>query len=250
MTQDSITNHPARSGFSEFVSTRWSIVLAAGQVSTPGSQQALAALCRDYWYPLYAYVRRRVNDAHEAQDLVQEFFARLLEKNVIAVADPERGRFRSFLLASLRNFLSHEWAKAGAAKRGGRLDSLPLDLDCGEARYLRELADNLTPEQLFERRWAETLLDRVTTQLRDEFVRAGRKNHFERLKAFLTGRNPHTSYAEAAASLGITEGAAMVAAHRMRRRFRELLMAEIAQTLASPQDVDDEINGLFAALAF
>ena len=249
MTQDKNTHHAARSGHAEFVSTRWSVVLAAGQASTPGSQQALAALCRDYWYPLYAYVRRRVNDAHEAQDLVQEFFARLVEKNVIAVADPQRGRFRSFLLASLRNFLSHEWAKAGAAKRGGRLASVSLDLDAGEARYLRELAENLTPEQLFERRWAETLLDRVTTQLRDEFARAGRKHHFDELKLFLTGKNPGASYAEAAANLGITEGAAMVAAHRMRRRFRELLMAEIAQTLANPQDIDDEINGLFAALA-
>ena len=140
-----------------------------------GRQKTLEVLCRDYWYPLYAYVRRRADNVHEAQDLVQEFFARLLEKNTLAAADPQRGRFRAFLLTSLRNFLSNERAKGRTAKRGGDCDTWPLEFESGESRYLREAADNLTPERLFERRWAETLLDRVTLRLQDEFWRRARR---------------------------------------------------------------------------
>ncbi len=236
------------SGAREFGSTRWSVVLKAGQAPAADAREALAVLCRDYWYPLYVYARHRVNDAHEAQDLIQEFFVRLLEKRVIAAADPQRGRFRSFLLTSLRNFLANEWAKARAAKRGPQAAPRALDLQSGESRYLREVAGALTPERLFERRWAETLLDRVTNRLQEEFRRAGKAPHFEHLKVFLTGRDAAVSYADAGGKLGISQGAAMVAAHRMRRRYRELLLAEIVQTLADPRDLDDEISRLFAAL--
>jgi RNA polymerase sigma-70 factor (ECF subfamily) len=234
---------------SEFGSTRWSIVLAAGQASTADAREALAILCRHYWYPLYAYVRRRRHNADEAQDLIQEFFARLLEKNLIGKADPQRGRFRSFLLTSLRNFLANEWAKARSAKRHPEHPPLSLDLQSGEARYVGEPVDTLTPERLFERRWAETLLDRVTEQLRQEFIRAGKQAHFEQLAPFLAGRNQDVCYANAAAQLGISEGAAMVAALRMRRRFRHLLRSEIAHTVADPRTVDEEIQQLFAALS-
>jgi RNA polymerase sigma-70 factor (ECF subfamily) len=233
----------------EFGSTRWSVVLAAGQRSTLQAHEALTQLCQHYWYPLYAYVRRRVRDSDQAQDLIQEFFARLLEMNLIEKADPQRGRFRAFLLTSLRNFLTNEWAKTQAVKRGQGHAPLSLDLRTGEARYLAEPVDTLTPEKLFERRWAETLLDRVTEQLRAEYVRSGKQAHFDQLVPFLVGRNEDVSYATAAAQLKISEGAAMVAGHRLRRRFRDLLRAEIAETLADPQAVDDEIRQLFGALS-
>jgi RNA polymerase sigma-70 factor (ECF subfamily) len=224
------------------------VVLAAGQGCGPESRNALEVLCRDYWYPLYVYVRRRGHDAETASDLVQEFFARVLEKNTIAAADPQRGRFRAFLLTALRNFLANEWASAGAAKRGKHQNLLSLDLEAGELRYLHEPADELTPERLFERRWAETLLDRVTARLREESVRSGKGAHFDALKIFLTGRTANASYAAVAGQLGLSEGAAMVAAHRLRKRFRETLLAEILETLADPADLGDEINRLFEAL--
>ena len=232
----------------QFGSTRWSVVLAAGQRSTLEAQEALTLLCQHYWYPLYAYVRRRVRDPEQAQDLIQDFFTRLLEMNLIEKADPQRGRFRAFLLTSLRNFLTNEWTKKQAVKRGQGRAPWSLDLQSGETRYRAEPVDTLTPEKLFERRWAETLLDRVTEQLRAEYVRTGKQAHFDQLVPFLVGRNEEVSYAAAAARLRISEGAAMVAAHRMRRRFRDLLRAEISETVADPQAVDDEIQQLFGAL--
>ena len=222
--------------------------MAAGQISSADAREALAVLCQHYWYPLYAYVRRRVKSVDEAQDLIQEFFARLLEQNLIGKADPQRGRFRCFLLTALRNFLTNEWAKARAAKRGHGQVPLSLDLKSGESRFVGEPIDTLTPEKLYERRWAEILLDRVTEQLRQEYLRADKQTHFEQLAAFLVGRNQDVCYAAAASRLGISEGAAMVAALRMRRRFRHLLRTEIAQTVDDPQAVDEEIQQLFAAL--
>jgi len=233
---------------SQFETTRWSLVLAAGGDRSPDSHAALATLCGDYWYPLYAYVRRRVADSHEAHDLIQEFFAQLLERDVLAAADPRRGRFRSFLLTSLQNFLANEWHKAHAQKRGGGTTIIPLDIRHGEARYALEPIDRQTPERLFERQWAETLLDRVMDRLRDEFASAGKQQQFEQLKGFLTGRNAAVSYAEVALQLHMSEGAAMVASHRMRRRYRELLRTEIAQTVADPAEVEDEIRRLFVSL--
>lgn len=242
------TPDPRRLPGDPFGSTRWSVVLAAGRRDAPGSREALEALCRDYWYPLYAYVRRRGHDADAARDLVQEFLARLLEKNAIAVADPARGRFRAFLLTSLRNFLAGERARERAGKRGGGRAVLSIDVGAGEARYLREPADELTPDRLYERRWAETLLDRVTAGLRDDAASSGKLAQFDALKVFLTGRSAGACYADVAAALGVTEGAAMVAAHRLRRRFRDRLLAEIAQTLDETGGLDDEIARLFEAL--
>jgi RNA polymerase sigma-70 factor (ECF subfamily) len=231
-----------------FETTRWSLVLAAGGGGSADSRAALATLCADYWYPLYAYVRRRVADSHAAHDLIQEFFARLLERDVLATADPRRGRFRSFLLTSLQHFLTNQWDRSQAQKRGGGRAIIPLDIRHGEARYALEPADRQTAERLFERQWAETLLDRVMDQLRAEFTRGGKQQQFEQLKSFLTGRNAGVSYAEAARQLQMSEGAAMVASHRMRRRYRELLRAEIAQTVADPDEVEDEIRRLFVSL--
>jgi RNA polymerase sigma-70 factor (ECF subfamily) len=232
----------------EFGSTRWSVVLAAGDQSAPTAREALTQLCGDYWYPLYSYTRRRIGDVHEAQDLIQEFFARVLERNVLAAADPQRGRFRAFLLASLRNFLANEWAKSRAEKRKAGTVARPLNLEYGEKRYCREPVDSLTPEKLYERRWAETLLGHVVVRLREEYVRSGKQEHFDHLQAFLTGKNPHLSYREAANALGVSEGAAAVMAHRMRRRYRELLRSEIAHTVTDPSTVEDEIAHLFASL--
>ncbi len=241
---DSRKSEPA--GADRFGTTHWSMVQAAAG-SSPDSREALAALCRDYWYPLYAYVRRRTGDLHEAQDLIQEFFSRMLQKNTIAVANPQRGRFRTFLLASLRNFLTNEWNKAQAQKRGGGRAVIPFDFTSSESRYAAEPADQLTAEKLYDRQWAETLLDHVLARLRDEFVRAGKLPQFEQLKGFLAG-GEKGGYAAAARRLGISEGAAMVAASRLRRRYRQLLQGEIAQTVAGPEEVQDEIRSLFASL--
>ncbi len=233
---------------SHFASTRWSLVIAAGHRSSPEAAGALEALCRTYWFPLYAYVRRRVPDRHEAQDLTQEFFARLLEQNHFAVADPERGRFRAFLLTALKHFLTNEWDKTQAIKRGGGRVPLSLDFDSGESRLSLEPADDQTPERIFEREWTITLLDRVLARLRDEQVAAGKGPPFETLKQFLTGGRDEASYADVAGELGMTAGAIKVAAHRLRQRYRELLRAEVAQTVASAEEVDDEIRGLFETL--
>jgi RNA polymerase sigma-70 factor (ECF subfamily) len=232
-------------GGKSFTTTHWSLVLAAGHSSRPDAATALATLCETYWYPLYYYVRRRGYRAEEAQDLTQAFFAKLLEKGYLKVADPDRGRFRSFLLASLNHFLANEWDRARARKRGGKV--LSLDIAGAEGRYSLDPADGLTAEKLFERRWATTLLDLVLSRLRGEFVRQGRERVFERLKDFLANVGD-APYRQAAADLGMTEAAVKMAVHRLRRQYRRLLRAQIAQTVASPEEIDDEIRHLFAAL--
>ena len=237
------------SSAAQFDTTHWSVVLAAGRRSSANSEKALESLCRTYWYPLYAYVRRRVADVHEAQDLTQEFFARLLEKNYLAEAQPQRGRFRAFLLTTFKHFLSKEWDKAKAQKRGGGRAPIPLDFDSGDSRYSVEPSESLTAEQLYDRQWAVTLLDRVMDRLRDEFIRAGKTVPFERLKGFLIGQHSNVTYADIADELGMTEGTVKMTAHRMRQRYRELLRSEIAQTVADPGDVDDEIRDLFATFS-
>ena len=231
-----------------FATTHWSVVLAAGHRSSSNSDQALAELCRTYWYPLYAYVRRRVEDAHEAQDLTQEFFARLLEKEYLKDVDPERGKFRSFLLAAMRHFLSKERDRARAQKRGGGRAPISLDFQAAEDRYRLEPADALTPERLYQRRWALTLLDQVVARLQQELAAAGKPALFERLKVFLTSKQDSPPYRRVADQLGMTEGAVRVAVHRLRRRYRELLKEQIAQTVGSPEEVDDELRELFAAV--
>jgi len=235
-------------GKRSFATTRWSLVLTAAHDNRPEARAALATLCETYWYPLYYYVRRRGYRAEEAQDLTQAFFATLLEREYLRVADPGRGRFRSFLLASLNHFLANEWDRARAQKRGGGRRAIPMDVADAESRYSLAPADDLTPERLFERRWALTLLDLVVAQLQQECVREGKERLFDRLKGFLGGAAAGAPYSQAAADLGMTEAAVKMAVHRLRRRYRRLLRAQIAQTVASPEEIDDEIRHLFNAL--
>jgi RNA polymerase sigma-70 factor (ECF subfamily) len=223
-------------------------VIAAGESGNEASTQALASLCEAYWYPLYAYVRRWGYDADAAQDLTQEFFSRLLEKQFLRDADPSRGRFRSFLLASLKHFLANERDRASAVKRGGRVAVVPLEVETAEGMYRLEAPDDETPEKVFERRWALTLLRRTLLRLRHEFEAAGKADVLDRLEGYLTGERETVPYAQLAEELGMTEGAIKVAVHRLRRRFGALLREEIAETVCSPQEVDDEIRELFKVL--
>lgn len=239
---------PAEGPPQPFTTTHWSIVLAAGQRSSPVSRDALERLCGRYWSPLYMYARRRVRDVHEAQDLTQGFFAALLEKDWLDAATPERGRFRAFLLTAFKNYMANEWDKVTAQKRGGGRRRLALDFTAADRLYAFEPADNLTPERAFQRRWALELLDLVLDRLRNEYAAAGKLRQFERLKPFIAPHAAEQTQAEAARELGMTAGAVAVAAHRLRRRYVELLRDEIAQTVADPADVDDEIRSLFAAL--
>jgi RNA polymerase sigma-70 factor (ECF subfamily) len=208
----------------------------------------LEALCEAYWYPLYAYARRRVPDTNEAQDLTQAFFAELLEKNYVGSASPGRGRFRAFLLTAFKHFLSKEWDKAKAQKRGGGRTPIPLDFDTGDSRYGIEPSAGLTAEQLYEREWTLTLLRQILKRLENEYVQAGKAEQFEQLRGFIIGEYSGTTYSDVASKLGVTEAAARMAAHRMRRRYRDLLRQEIAQTVAGPDDIDDEIRKLFTSL--
>ncbi len=232
-----------------FVTTHWSLVVSAGRNDTPDARNALEKLCRAYWFPIYAFVRRQGHGPHDAQDLTQDFFARLLEKNYLAGVNPAKGRFRSFLLASLKHFLANEWDKARAQKRGGGQILIPIDIAAAESSGGLDPADHLTAERVFERRWALTLLEQVLRRLRADYVRDGRENLFEQLKPTLTEASRTVGYAEIATRLGTTEGAVKVAVHRLRQRYREVLRAEIADTVASPGEVEDEIRNLFAALA-
>jgi RNA polymerase sigma factor (sigma-70 family) len=216
---------------------------------SPQAHQALETLCRNYWYPLYAYVRRQGHSAHDAQDLTQAFFARLLEKNYLADVQREKGRFRSFLLASLKHFLANEWDREQALKRGGGKRLIALDEDSAESRYKLEPKDEVSADKIYERRWALTLLDQVLAKLRGEFERDGKLEQFETLKQYLSAGRTSVSYAQAADKLGMNEGAIKVAVHRLRKRYRELLRAEIAQTVATASEVEAEIRYLFAALS-
>lgn len=233
----------------EFATTRWSVVMAAGAPASPRSADALAQLCQAYWYPLYAYVRRQGHSAHDAQDLTQEFFTRLLEKNYLAAVSREKGRFRSFLLAALKHFLANEWDKARALKRGGGQEIIHLDAHDAETRYSLEPKEVLSADKIYERRWAMLLLDRVVNRLREEQVEAGKGDQFDLLKTCLLGERSSVPYLELAGQLRMTEGNVKVTVHRLRQRYRELLRAEIAETVASPADVDEELRQLFAALS-
>ena len=230
-----------------FATTHWSIVLAAGDDNQPDSKAALATLCEAYWYPLYCYVRRRGHGADESQDLAQEFFAVLLAKESLRAADPERGRFRSFLLASMNNFLANQRRRQHAQKRGGGQAPLSLDFESAESRFTHEPSHDLTPEKVYERRWAMTLLDRALSTLRQEYVAGGKGALFDRLSVFLAGdRGP--ACRDLAAELDMTEGAVKVAVHRLRKRCREQLRCEVADTVADPGDVEDELRDLLAVV--
>ena len=241
-----ITAEPV--GAARFTTTHWSLVLAAQRDSTPQARAALTRLCESYWHPLYAYLRRSGSSADDAQDLTQAFFARILEKQTFRSADPDRGRFRSFLLTSLKNFVANERERAKALKRGGALPVLSFEFEAAEERYQIEPPSDETPETVFERRWALTLLEHVVTRLRAELKKAGKEEQFEQLKVFLTGESRAVGYAEVGLRLNMSEGAVKVAVHRLRRRFRALLQDEIAQTVSSPAEVDDEIRHLWSAV--
>ena len=231
-----------------FPTTHWSRVILAGDPDAPLAKESLAALCGAYWYPLYAYIRRRGYDPEKAKDLTQDFFARALEKGLLGQANPARGRFRSFLRTVCADFLANRRDWEHARKRGGGRTILPIDAAGAEGQYARELADGLTPERIFDRSWALTLLGRVLDQLGREYDEAGKRATFEALRGVLEGDAAATVYAAVAARLGTTEGAARVAAHRLRRRYGDLLRQEIGATLANPDEIDDEIRDLFAAL--
>jgi RNA polymerase sigma factor (sigma-70 family) len=231
-----------------FATTHWSMVLEAGRHSSPQAKEALATLCRVYWYPLYVFIRRQGFAADESGDLTQEFFVRLLEKEFLAGVDRGKGRFRSFLLAACKHFLSNERDRARAKKRGGGREFISIDLDHAENRYRLEPADDLTPEKLFQRRWAMTLLEQVLESLKNESVRTGKGKQFDHLKVFLAGDKGQHSHREAAKKLEMTEGAVKVAVHRLRKRYRQLLREEIARTLNQGDSIEDEIRELFQAL--
>lgn len=232
-----------------FVTTHWSVVLAAGRGDSTRARAALERLCRNYWYPLYAFARRLGNGPHDAEDLVQGFFAVCLEKNYLGAADQAKGRFRSFLLLALKRFLANEWDKQRALKRGGAQVTVSLDSLTAEQRYALEPADQLSADKLYDRRWALTLLDQVVTRLRDEQLAGGKLDQFEQLKECITAAGRGTPYAEMAARLGTSEGAVKVAVHRLRQRYRELLAEEIANTVASPEEIEEERRHLLAALS-
>ena len=232
----------------EFRTTHWSAVLAARDKNSSQAEEALAELCQTYWYPLYAYIRRRGNNPIEAEDLTQGFFARLLEKNYIGDVTPGVGRFRCFLLASLKHFLANEWDRAQTSKRGGGKLIFSLDDQDAEARYQFEPVENVTPETLFEQRWALTVLERVLARLREEFVATEKAELFDQLKIFLSTDQPSCSYAEIAARTGLKEGTVKVAVHRLRRRYGELLRAEIGNTVSEPREVEDEVRHLISVL--
>jgi DNA-directed RNA polymerase specialized sigma24 family protein len=232
-----------------FATTRWSVVLAARDQQRPDDAKARAALttlCHGYWYPLYAYVRRKGHAPHDAQDLTQDFFARLIEKDWLAGVAQERGRFRSFLLTAMKHFLANEWDKTQTQKRGGGAVQLSINDDTAESLYAAEPA-SADDETLYDRRWALTLLDRVLTRLRADFADAGKTDHFDALKDALIGDS--APYAKLAVRLRTTEGAVKVAVHRLRDQFRALLRAEIAETVTQPMEVEEELRHLFSVLA-
>jgi RNA polymerase sigma-70 factor (ECF subfamily) len=246
MTMPSPENEAPAAASPQFTTTHWSVVLAAGHSSVPGAQEALEKLCHTYWFPLYAFARRQGNSPEDAQDLTQEFFSRLLEKNYLAKADPERGKFRTFLLRSLKNFLVNEWKRAGRLKRGGGLEFLSIDADAAEDRYAAEAPDESNPDAEFERRWAVTLIEQVLIALHQEFNEADKVRLFEELKGFIWGAQSAASYAEIARHVNLSEGSVKVAVHRLRQRFRELLRAEVAHTVARPEDIDGELRYLIS----
>ena len=235
-------------GARSFPHTRWSLVLAATRKDSPESAAALESLCRAYWYPLYAYVRRSGQSPHDAQDLTQEFFRRLLEKRWLDSADREKGKLRTFLIVALKKFMSKEWRRASAQRRGGGQSQVPFDTEFAESRYAADPSAKLALDESFDRQWALTLLELTVNRLRVEFTVTHQPGDFDALKDCLLAARGAIDYAAVAARLGVNEGAARVAAHRLRKRFREIYREEISQTLADEADVDGELRHLAAAL--
>jgi RNA polymerase sigma factor (sigma-70 family) len=245
MSMTASSERSPASKVARFGTAQWSVVLKA----TQGAEEALLKLCQTYWPPLYAYIRRRGHTVHEAQDLTQAFFAQVLENHGLRNVSPEKGRFRSFLLVTLKHFLDNEWHKGRTFKRGGGQILISWDELKPDERELLGPSHEMTPERLFNRRWALMLLERVMNRLRVECEAAHKDQLFESLKDYLTGEAPEKSYRQIACELKMTEGAVKVTVHRLRRRFGELVRAQIAQTVASPEEIDDEIRQLFAALS-
>ncbi len=238
----------ARGKSSWFTTTHWSVVLAAGQESSPQAQEALENLCRTYWFPLYAYVRRKGHSPEDAQDLTQAFFAAFLRKNSISQACRDRGRFRSFLLTSLQNFLVQQWEKGRAAKRGGACQPLPWDQGSAESSYQLEAVSEIPPDKVFEKRWAFTLFQEALVRLHEEFAAAGKGELFENLKCFLTEESGEQGYAGVAARLSMSPSTVAVAVHRLRKRYGDLVRAEIANTVTSPAEIDEEMRYLISLM--
>ena len=248
MSQGAAKPRTVAAGAAQFPATLWSVVLLAGGSSSEQGREALGKLCRAYWFPLYAYLRRHGKTPHDAEDLTQAFLLHILEKHTLSRVQPEKGRFRSFLLSSLQYFVADQQDKQQAQKRGGGIKFVELDRENAEERYRAEPADHLDPSKLFDRRWALTLLDRALGRLEAEFEGPGRRERFQQLQVFLLGEPKTVSYAQAGQRLGIKEGAVKVAVLRLRRRFRELLRAEIGGTVAKQEEIEDEMRHLFATL--
>jgi RNA polymerase sigma factor (sigma-70 family) len=232
-----------------FATTHWSVVLSAGRRDTPRARDALSRLCQTYWFPLYSFVRQRGHSAEDAQDLTQEFLARLLEKDWISDADKSKGRFRTFLLSAMKHFLADEWDKSRAQKRGGDFHFEPLQFDNAETRFAREPSHNATPERTFELDWALSLLEEVLNRLRREYEEQNKSELFAALRSCLVGDRTDQPYAELAKSMGSSEGMVKSAVHRLRQRYRQLLRDEIANTVSDPEEVDEEMRYLFAILS-
>lgn len=232
----------------EFATTHWSVVRSAGEHSSPESQGALTALCETYWFPLYAYARRRVNDASEAQDLTQAFFTELLEKNYVGTATPQRGRFRSFLITAFKHFLSRQWERARTQKRGGDRKVLSLDFESADSSLRIDPAGGLTPEQFYDQQWAFALLKRIMERLQNEYQQSERADLFTALKSFIIGDNLNATYEQVAEQLEMSPAAVRKTVSRLRKRYGQLLESEILQTVSEPAEVQDEIRNLFAIL--
>ncbi len=232
-----------------FPQTRWSVVLAATRKETPESAAALECLCRAYWYPLYAYVRRCGQSPHDAQDLTQEFFCRLLEKHWLDSADRGKGKLRTFLIVVLKNFMRNEWRRESTQRRGGGQSHVTFDTEFAESRYAADPSATLPADETFDREWALTLLDLTMNRLREEFSAAHKSDDFEVLKTCLMAAHGTIDYAAIAAGLGLSEGAARVAVHRLRKRFRDIYRDELSRTLADGEDLEGELRHLAAALA-
>ena len=244
--EDRTTGAQARSLI--FATTRWAVVLNAGGAASAQQADALAQLCQTYWYPLYAFTRRQSASVEDAQDLTQEFFARLLERNYLDRADPNKGKFRWFLLGALKHFLSNQRERARSLKRGGRVVHIPLDEITAEKRYRLEPSTPLTPEKIYERAWAMTLLARVREQLREHFEGAGKAERFEKLASLLPGGHEKRPYAEVAGELGMNEGALRVELHRLKATYRQLLRTEVAHTVSAPAEIDEELRHLIEVM--
>ena len=232
-----------------FNTTHWSVVLKAGDSRVDGSEAALETLCVTYWYPIYAFVRRKGHSPHDAQDLTQDFFARILDKKYFKLAAQERGKFRSFLLKSLSYFLINDWVRGQAKKRGGGQVLLSLDHESAERNFQQEPAVELPPESLYDKTWALALLERAMEKSGADYAAAGKGELFGQLKCFLLNEGSAEAYREVALSMNMEEGAVRVAAHRLRQRFRETVRAEIAQTVATPAEIDEELRCLISALS-